>query len=142
MTSTSQTHHFNLRVYYEDTDAEGIVYYANYLKFVERARSEFLRAIGWPPSKIWNDFKDYWVVKSCAIDYKQPALLDDWLTVKTTIEKLKSASMVLRQDVCRDEELLASTSIRLAYLHENGQIAAIPKAISALMVPYLFAESP
>ncbi len=141
MSKSSLIHSFGLSVYYEDTDAEGIVYYANYLKFVERARSEFLRDIGWPPSKIWHEFRDYWVVKNCNIDYRKPAKLEDWLTVHTSIEKLHSASMILRQEVVRGDELLTSLSIRLAYLHENGQIAKIPQAISALMVPYLFAES-
>ncbi|MDA9009613.1 YbgC/FadM family acyl-CoA thioesterase [Alphaproteobacteria bacterium] len=141
MNETAELHTFGLRVYYEDTDAEGIVYYANYLKFIERARSEFLRDIGWPPSKIWEDFKNYWVVKNCSIDYKKPAVLDDWLEVQTSVEKLRPASLFLKQDVFREGELLTSVSIRLAYLHENGQIAQIPKAISALMMPYLFAES-
>jgi acyl-CoA thioester hydrolase len=85
MSSARQTHQFSLRVYYEDTDAEGIVYYANYLKFTERARSEFLRHIGWPPSRILNDHGVYWVVKNCNVDYRRPALLDDLLTVQTSI---------------------------------------------------------
>ena len=141
MTKAGTTHTFNLRVYYEDTDAEGIVYYANYLKFAERARSEFLREIGWPPAKMWEELRDYWVVTECNVKYRKPAALDDWLTVKTSIKKLQSVSLMLQQDIYRDEELLTTLSIRLAYLHENSQIARIPKAISALMVPYLFAES-
>jgi len=117
-----------IRVYYEDTDAAGIVYYANYLKFCERARSELFFTNGLTPQ---ND-NGYFVVKSIEAEYIQPALLGDTLTVETEMIEKKFASILLIQQVKRDKTLLFKMKIRLAYL-QDGKPAKIPSHINELI---------
>src|SRR5262249_19258454 len=94
------SHHvFPVRVYYEDTDAAGIVYYANYLKFAERARTEMLRAHGFEHGGIGAGLA--FAVRSCAVDYLRPARLDDALEVRTRITRVGGASLEADQDICR-----------------------------------------
>jgi len=102
-----------LRVYIEDTDAGGIVYYVNYLKFMERARTEYMRSLGFGKNFIFN--RDLmFVVKDMQIDYRQAARLDDELAVTAAVTHLGGASMVLRQSVSRGEQLLVSGSVKIA----------------------------
>lgn len=106
-------HLFDFRVYYEDTDAGGIVYHANYLKFAERARTEFLHQLGLSNSKMMEQDIAF-VVSRIEIDYKRPAFLEEIITVKTSIEKLGAATFLLRQDVMRQNELLAGLKVSVA----------------------------
>ena len=106
-------HLFNFRVYYEDTDAGGIVYHANYLKFAERARTEFLHQLGLSNSKMMEQDIAF-VVSRIEIDYKRPAILEEIITVKTSIEKLGAATFLLHQDVMRQNELLAGLKVSVA----------------------------
>ncbi|SFP80435.1 YbgC/FadM family acyl-CoA thioesterase [Hydrogenimonas thermophila] len=117
-----------IRVYYEDTDAAGIVYYANYLKFCERARSELFFSNGLTP----QSEKGYFVVKSIEANYIQPAMLGDTVIVETEMIEKKAASIVLIQQVKRDETLLFEMKIRLAYL-QDGKPAKIPLQINELI---------
>ncbi|EQA11321.1 tol-pal system-associated acyl-CoA thioesterase [Glaesserella parasuis] len=101
---------FPIRVYYEDTDAGGVVYHACYLHFFERARTEFLRQLGFSQQLLLSQSMAF-VVKKMDIDYKKPAYLDDFLTVKSIISELKGAKIVFKQTLWRDEECLCEVSV-------------------------------
>lgn len=105
--------HWTVRVYYEDTDAGGIVFYANYLKFFERARTEWLRALGIGQQELIEQQGAMFVVKSASVDYRAPARLDDELMVVTTIEKLGRASVQFLQQAWRGDQLLTSASVKV-----------------------------
>ena len=105
---------WHARVYYEDTDAGGIVYYANYLKYFERARTEWLRHTGIGPQRLAEETGVMFVVKSASIDYHTPAKLDDELRLTLRIEKLGRASISFAQQVLRGEQCLVSGSILIA----------------------------
>ncbi|TNF35952.1 MAG: tol-pal system-associated acyl-CoA thioesterase [Gammaproteobacteria bacterium] len=108
-----------LRVYIEDTDAGGIVYYVNYLKFMERARTEFLRALGVPKAALVTD-ETLFVVHSANVRYRAPARLDDELTVTAKPVKVTPASLVFSQCVYRGDELLCDADIRIACVLQEG----------------------
>ena len=101
------------RVYIEDTDDGGIVFYANYLKFMERARTEHLRSLGFDKNYIFNE-DTVFVVHSMQVDYKKPALLDQLLNVEAHIKQLKRTSIVFRQNVYCDQQLLCSAKLKIA----------------------------
>nr|MDP9178981.1 tol-pal system-associated acyl-CoA thioesterase [Gemmatimonadota bacterium] len=114
---------FPVRVYWEDTDAGGVVYYANYLRFLERARSEWLRSIGIDQAVLLRDERLQFVVVEVNIRYHRPALFDDALAVSVQIEELRGASVVFVQEIRRgmaDGELLVSASVRAACLASDG----------------------
>jgi acyl-CoA thioester hydrolase len=114
--SALSTHHFAwpVRVYYEDTDLGGVVYYANYLKFMERARTEWLRALGFEQTALARDHGVVFVVSSLAIDYLKPAAFNDELAVTVELEKLGAAQIMLKQRIVRGAEELATASVRIA----------------------------
>jgi acyl-CoA thioester hydrolase len=123
-------HFYTLRVYYEDTDAGGIVYHANYLRFAERARTEALRDAGIPHAELVRDFNRMFVVRRSDIDYLRPAILDEVLTVVTEPISIGGASVMLRQDVrSADGQLCASLVLRLACVTFGG----LPQAAGADM---------
>ena len=134
-TGSQPDHHFEIRVYYEDTDAAGIVYYANYLKFAERARTEMMRDRGASHQDLHRSTGLSFVVKRCTADYHLPARLDDILDVETHVGKIGGASLNLRQLVFRGDRLLVSMDIRLALLNEALRPARIPKALIAALRP-------
>lgn len=116
-----------VRVYYEDTDAAGVVYYANYLRYFERARTEWLRAIGRDHAAMGRDLGVMFVVRSVALDYLKPARLDDLLTIGVEVEKLGRAQVLLRQFVRRgDEELVTGTVLIVCVNIEKMKSAPIP----------------
>ena len=106
----------SVRIYYEDTDAQGVVYYANYLKFMERCRTDWLRHIGCDIDVVNRHFGIIFAVRSTRIEYFRPARLSDVLTVTVEIQELKKASIRLEQHVYRDTECLCQSTIRLACL--------------------------
>lgn len=108
-----------LRVYIEDTDAGGIVYYVNYLKFMERARTEMMRTLGFGKDYIFNHDLMF-VVRDVAVKYRKPAQLDDELQATALITHLRGASMTLRQVVSRGEETLAEGSVTIACVDRAG----------------------
>ncbi|PKO55256.1 MAG: tol-pal system-associated acyl-CoA thioesterase [Betaproteobacteria bacterium HGW-Betaproteobacteria-21] len=119
-----------VRVYYEDTDAAGVVYYANYLRFCERARTEWLRAIGFEQQRMLTEDGLAFVVRSVKADYLSPARLDDALTVVSTIDVLQRASMIFGQKILRSSELLFAADVRVACVDWNrGKPAPIPAAV-------------
>lgn len=124
---------YPLRVFYEDTDAAGIVYYANYLKFIERARTEMMRAAGINHSSMRESEGVIFIVKRCALDYHKPAQLDDWLEIHTRVTALKGASLEAEQSVLKEGELLVNAELRLACIHESGTPARFPADLRAAL---------
>jgi acyl-CoA thioester hydrolase len=125
-----QRHWYAIRVFYEDTDAAGIVYYANYLKFVERARTEMMRLLGFEHSQIRDSEGINWTVRRCVIDYRRPARLDDRILVESGIVALGGASLDIEQIVrAADGGLLASAVLKLACMHANGRPARLPQGL-------------
>ena len=125
-TAREGRHVYPLRVYYEDTDAGGIVYYANYLRFIERARTEALRALGIPHAELVEQFGVMFVVRRVEMDYLRPARLDDALLVETFAEEIGGASMVLRQNVFTadgqgNHTTLVAARVRLACVGTDGE---------------------
>ena len=122
------THHFALRVYFEDTDVAGVVYYANYLKFIERARSDMLRSAGIDQRAVLEDRGGIYVVAEARIKYKKPAKLDDALLVLSEVKEVRAASCVIHQRVMRESELLADAMITAAFLSSEGRPKRQPPA--------------
>ena len=121
-----------LRVYYEDTDLAGIVYYANYLKFIERARSEMLKKANVNQMDlIKRGF--FFVVTRLKADYLKPAYFEDSLKVITEVAKIKGASIILQQTIFRSEKVLFEASIRLALIDKSGKPARLPANIRQLL---------
>lgn len=122
-------HEFPIRVYYEDTDAGGIVYHANHLNFAERGRTEYLRILGFLNSGLKEQEGVLFVVRKVEADYFKPARLDDLLTVKTALQTVKNTSFVMKQDIMRGEELLFSMNVLLVCVSRDGKPVGIPPAI-------------
>jgi acyl-CoA thioester hydrolase len=112
--SVSSPFRIPVRVYYEDTDAAGVVYYANYLKFMERARTEWLAAIGFPLAEFERAYGVVFVVHRCEIDFRQPARLNDALMVSVEVLDRGASRLVARQEVLRDDVLLTEARVTLA----------------------------
>jgi len=125
-------HRFAVRVYYEDTDAGGLVYHANYLQFAERARTEMLRSFGVQQSQLTAEQGIYFVIRRCLVDFLAPARLDDHLEVATRMVDLRGASIDLQQDVTRDGLDLVRLRVKLACMTSAGRAARLPPAIRAL----------
>jgi acyl-CoA thioester hydrolase len=130
-------HVYPLRVYHEDTDAGGIVYYANYLKFAERARTEMMRGAGISHGTLLARHGAAFVVRRCVVDYRRPALLDDRIEVRTTISAVAGAHIEAEQCVMRQGALLVSIGLRLGCVGRNGRAVRLPaplrQALSGLM---------
>ncbi|HYG47834.1 MAG TPA: YbgC/FadM family acyl-CoA thioesterase [Allosphingosinicella sp.] len=122
------THLFPLRVYFEDTDVAGIVYYANYLRFIERARSDMLRLIGVDQRGALEGGEGVYAVAELAVKYRAPAKLADDLVVVTEIEKVRAASVLIHQRVMRGDELLADARVTAAFLTPDGRPRRQPRA--------------
>lgn len=120
-------HRFSIRVYYEDTDAGGVVYHANYLRFAERARTEALRDLGVPHAQLHGLHGLIFMVRRVKLDYVRPARLDDALTVLTWPTAIRGASVELRQQVWLDETICADAEMQLACVQaETGRPGRIP----------------
>jgi acyl-CoA thioester hydrolase len=130
--------HFDwpVRVYWEDTDAGGVVYYANYLKFLERARTEWLTAIGLEQDRLANDAGVLFVVRRVEADYLRPARFNDRLLVRSRLEELGRASMVMAQEVLRGSERLFSARVQVACVEPAGfRPTRIPSFVTERMHP-------
>jgi acyl-CoA thioester hydrolase len=121
-------HHFALTVYFEDTDTAGIVYYANYLKFIERARSDMLRAVGIDQHAAIDDGTGVYAVAEAHIRYLRPARLGDDLLIVSTVERVRAASVLIRQRVFRGAERLIEAQVTAAFLTMDGRPKRQPKA--------------
>jgi acyl-CoA thioester hydrolase len=123
-----RTHYFALRVYFEDTDVAGIVYYANYLRFMERARSDMLRAIGVDQRAALESGEGVYAVAEVAIKYRLPAKLDDDLLIVTDIKEIRAASVLIHQRVMRGDEVLTDATVTAAFLSPEGRPKRQPRA--------------
>jgi len=128
-------HRFPVRVYYEDTDAAGIVYYANYLKFAERARTEMMRLFGVAHEEVRRTEGSVFIVRRAGIEFLAPARLDDELVVETRVKEVGGASITLDQDIYRDTSALVRCAILLACIGRHGRPTRIPSALRAALDP-------
>lgn len=127
-------HRFSVRVYFEDTDAGGVVYHGAYLRFAERARTEWLRDLGLPHSQLIAETGLIFVVKRLAIDYVRPARLDEALVVETRLARLGRASVTVAQAVRREEATVASLEVVLACVRlATGRPEAMPEGLRGLI---------
>ena len=126
--------HWPVRVYYEDTDAGGVVFYANYLRFFERARTEMLRSLGFEQDQLINEQQLIFVVRSVQVDYLKPARFNDSLDVSAEIVSAKKVSFDFEQLITRDNELLCKGNVRIACL---DTITMKPKKISETIIQKL-----
>jgi acyl-CoA thioester hydrolase len=122
------THHFALRVYFEDTDVAGVVYYANYLKFMERARSDMLRAVGVDQRAAIESKEGVYVVAEANIKYRSSAKLDDDLVVLSEVRAVRAASCLIHQRVMRGADVLADALITAAFISPDGRPKRQPRA--------------
>lgn len=130
-------HHMQVRVYYEDTDFSGIVYHANYLRFMERGRTNHLRLMGAEQHALFEQAETEspgfaFVVRSMHLDFMKPARMDDVLDIVTWPVAVKGASIMLNQEVRRGEEVLVKAEVRVAFI-SGGRAQPIPKTIRTLM---------
>jgi len=126
-------HRFFLRVYYEDTDAGGIVYYANYLKFAERARTEMMHLAGSEYGNLIHRDGYAFAVRRCEAEFLSPARLDDLLEVKTCVVEIAGASLVARQVIRRGDAELVQLKVKLACIDRDGRPARIPEKIRKII---------
>ena len=125
-----------LKVYYEDTDAGGVVYYANYLKFLERARTEALVTLGFNNKKIKQEFGSLIVVKSCNIEYKIPAHLEDELSIRSFVKSITKTSFFMNQFITRGEDQIVEAKIHLVFVNKDGKPMRIPDSLFQDFKPY------
>ena len=135
-------HVLPLRVYYEDTDAAGIVYYANWLRFLERGRTELLRLLGQAHSTLREERGISWVVRRCVIDFLKPAHLDEAIEIRTSCGELRGASLVMHQEARRDGETLVSAELLVACMRQGGRPVRLPPAARAALARVAAGESP
>ena len=125
-----------IKVYYEDTDSGGVVYYANYLKYLERARTEALFSIGFSNKKIRDKFSSLIIVKSCNIEYKKSAYLEDELTVRSFVKSITKTSFFMNQIITNVEEIIAEAQVHLVFINKVGKPVKIPDKIYSKFKPY------
>ena len=126
-----------LKVYYEDTDAGGVVYYANYLNFLERARTEALVSLGFSNKKIKDEFGSLIIVKSCSIDYKKSANLEDELSIRSFVKSITKTSFFMNQFVSRGEDIIVEAKVHLVFVNNKGKPMRIPGTLFQDFKPYL-----
>ena len=126
----------NLKVYYEDTDSGGVVYYANYLKFLERARTEALFSIGFSNKKVKENYNSLIIVKSCNIEYKKPAHLEDELKVRSFVKSITKTSFFMSQIITKNEEVIVEAQVHLVFVNKEGKPVKIPDEIYSKFKPY------
>ena len=132
--SPAAMHSMPVRVYYEDTDAAGIVYYANYLKFAERGRTELMRALGFAHSGIQAESGIVFTVRRLGADYRLPARLDDRLEVETRIVEIGAATLLLDQRICRDGAVLVALDMLVACVGHDGRPRRVPAGLRAALL--------
>jgi acyl-CoA thioester hydrolase len=125
-----------LKVYYEDTDAGGVVYYANYLKYLERARTEALTTIGLSNLQIKEKFGALIIVKSCNIEYKNSAYLEDELSIRSFVKSVTKTSFFMNQFITKDEFSIVEAQVHLVFVNEKGKPIKVPDIIFKNFKPY------
>lgn len=127
-------HTSTFRIYYEDTDAGGIVYYANYLKFAERARTEWLRALGFSQDAMRRETGTSIVVRRCECEFIAPAKLDDKIVIETTLQELGKVRMTMQQTIKCEEKTLVTLQVDLACVNNTGKATRWPKVLTDAFV--------
>ncbi|MGB0576606.1 MAG: tol-pal system-associated acyl-CoA thioesterase [Alphaproteobacteria bacterium] len=130
-------HVYPVRVYFEDTDSGGIVYYANYLRYAERARTEMLRCVGYPHAKMMSEKNLVFAVRRCEVDYIKPAHLDDALEIYSGNVEIKAASLWIDQTIRRKGEDIAQLRVRLACVGDAGKPKRLPSELRDVFLPLL-----
>ena len=125
-----------LKVYYEDTDSGGVVYYANYLNFLERARTESLFSIGFSNKKIQDQFNSLIIVKSCNIEYKKSAHLEDELTIRSFVKSITKTSFFMNQIISKKDDVVVEAQVHLVFVNREGKPIKIPDDIYSKFKPY------
>ena len=125
-----------IKVYYEDTDAGGVVYYANYLKFLERARSEALSEVGLSNLKIKKDYGALIVVKSCNIDFNKSAHLEDKLRINSFVTSFTKTSFIMSQSIYRNKDIIVKSKVHLVFINEKSKPIKIPENILKNLEPF------
>ena len=120
---------FSFKIYYEDTDSGGVVYYANYLKFLERARSETLYSLDFTNLGLLENYGILLIVKSCNIEYKKPAKFEDKLEIISEVLKFTKTSFIMKQDIIRKYEIISTAEIHLVAVGKNGKPKKIPEEL-------------
>ena len=125
-----------LKVYYEDTDSGGVVYYANYLKYLERARTEALFSLVFSNKIVQDQFNSLIIVKSCNIEYKKSAHLEDELTVRSFVKSITKTSFFMNQIITKGDDLIVEAQVHLVFVNKNGKPVKIPDEIYLKFKPY------
>ena len=125
-----------VKVYYEDTDSGGVVYYANYLKFLERARTEALSSIGYSNKKVKEDFEALIIVKACNIEYKKSSHLEDELTIRSFVKSVTRTSFFMNQIITKIDEIIVEAQVHLVFVDKKGKPIKIPDKIYSKFKPY------
>jgi acyl-CoA thioester hydrolase len=125
-----------VKVYYEDTDAGGIVYYANYLKYLERARTEALTTIGLSNLQIKEKFGALIIVKSCNIEFKKSAYLEDNLNIRSFIKSITKTSFVMNQFISKDDNIIVEAQVHLVFVNDKSKPIKVPEIIFNNFKPY------
>ena len=126
----------NIKVYYEDTDSGGVVYYANYLKFLERARTEALFSIGFSNKKIQEQFNSLIIVKSCNIEYKKSAYLEDELIIRSFVKSITKTSFFMNQIISKADDVIVESQVHLVFINKDGKPVKIPDEIYSKFKPF------
>ena len=125
-----------LKDYYEDTDSGGVVYYANYLKYLERARTEALFSIGFSNKKVLEQFESLIIVKSCNIEYKKSAYLEDELNIRSFVKSITKTSFSMNQIITKGEDIIVEAQVHLVFINKDGKPVKIPEDIYTKFKPY------
>ena len=125
-----------VKVYYEDTDAGGIVYYANYLKYLERARTEALATIGLSNLQIKERYGALIIVKSCNIEFKKSAYLEDNLSIRSFIKSVTKTSLVMNQFISKDDNIIVEAQVHLVFVNDKSKPVKVPEIIFNNFKPY------
>ena len=133
----TKTFNHNIKVYYEDTDAGGVVYFANYLKYLERARTEALVKIGLSNRKIKDDFEVLIIVKSCNVDFKKSAYLEDILNIKSHINSITKTSFIMKQLIIKNKIIIVEAKVHLVFVNDKVKPVKIPQLIIDKFVPFI-----
>lgn len=139
---SGHVHIFPVRVYYEDTDATGLVYYASYMKFIERARTEMMRHVGLSHSSLKAETDAAFIVRHCRLDYRIPAHIDDLLEVHTRIVRLSGASIGAEQIVKRDGDELVRVDLKIACVDSSGRALRLPGRVRDALFPFVEPDPP
>ena len=125
-----------VKVYYEDTDSGGVVYYANYLRFLERARTEALFSIGYSNKKIKDNFKSLIIVKACNIEYKKSSHLEDELTIRSFVKSITKTSFFMNQIITKGDDVIVEAQTHLVFVNTEGKPVKIPDEIYSKFKTY------